>query len=350
MVFNSIEYAIFLPLVFALYWFVFNKSVKVQNLFIVIVSYIFYGWWDWRFLFLIAFTSFCSWMSGLLIQKYSQQGKKAKAVSTANIVLNLAILGVFKYYDFFATSFAHVFLGGKTEGLLLNIVLPVGISCEHHQHHLRTQEDEDAEVEQDQDRVLDEHLDGGGDGVLHLVHVAAHPGDDVALALLREEADGEGEDLVVDAVPDVLDDAGADGDHHGRGPEVAGGLEGREEDHHRTKQQERRHGAMGCGEIGNEPIGVVHEDILEFHALGSPGNEGVFDRVHLEKDVQQRDNDGKRKDVEDGGQHVQDHRPGQVALVRGGVLSHHLEKVVHAAGAFRLLTYKIKAFSLSLQG
>ena len=128
MVFNSIEYAIFLPLVFALYWFVFNKSVKVQNLFIVIVSYIFYGWWDWRFLFLIAFTSFCSWMSGLLIQKYSQQGKKAKAVSTANIVLNLAILGVFKYYDFFATSFAQVFLGGKTEGLLLNIVLPVGIS------------------------------------------------------------------------------------------------------------------------------------------------------------------------------------------------------------------------------
>ena len=128
MVFNSIEYALFFPLVFALYWFVFNKSVKVQNLFIVIVSYIFYGWWDWRFLFLIAFTSFCSWMSGLLIQKYSQQGKKAKAVSTANIVLNLAILGVFKYYDFFATSFAHVFLGGKTEGLLLNIVLPVGIS------------------------------------------------------------------------------------------------------------------------------------------------------------------------------------------------------------------------------
>ena len=86
MVFNSIEYAIFLPLVFALYWFVFNKSVKVQNLFIVIVSYIFYGWWDWRFLFLIAFTSFCSWMSGLLIQKYSQQGKKAKAVSKVSFL------------------------------------------------------------------------------------------------------------------------------------------------------------------------------------------------------------------------------------------------------------------------
>ena len=128
MVFNSIEFALFLPLVFALYWFVFYKSVKVQNLFIVVASYIFYGWWDWRFLFLIAFTSLCSWVSGLLIQKYRHQGKKAKAVSSANIVLNLTILGVFKYYDFFATSFAQVFLGGKTEGLLLNIVLPVGIS------------------------------------------------------------------------------------------------------------------------------------------------------------------------------------------------------------------------------
>ena len=128
MVFNSVEFAIFLPVVFILYWFVFNKSVKVQNLFIVIVSYIFYGWWDWRFLFLIAFTSICSWASGLMILKYRDQGMKAKVVSTANIVLNLTILGVFKYYDFFATSFANVFLGGKTEGLLLNIVLPVGIS------------------------------------------------------------------------------------------------------------------------------------------------------------------------------------------------------------------------------
>lgn len=128
MVFNSIEFAIFLPIVFLLYWFVFNKNLKLQNLFIVIVSYIFYGWWDWRFLFLIAFTSFCSWNSGLLIQKYRDDGKAAKTISTANIILNLAILGVFKYYDFFATSFACAFLGGRTEGLLLNIILPVGIS------------------------------------------------------------------------------------------------------------------------------------------------------------------------------------------------------------------------------
>lgn len=128
MVFNSIEFAIFLPVVFLLYWFVFNRNLKLQNLFIVIVSYIFYGWWDWRFLFLIAFTSFCSWGSGLLIKQFRDDDRRSKTISAANIILNLAILGVFKYYDFFATSFADLFLGGKTDGLLLNIILPVGIS------------------------------------------------------------------------------------------------------------------------------------------------------------------------------------------------------------------------------
>ena len=127
MLFNSIEFAIFLPVVFLLYWFVFRWSVRAQNLFVVAASYLFYGWWDWRFLFLIAFTSLCSWGSGLLIERYRQR-PVAKAVHVLNIVLNLAILGVFKYYDFFVTSFANLFLHGRTDGLLLNIILPVGIS------------------------------------------------------------------------------------------------------------------------------------------------------------------------------------------------------------------------------
>ncbi|MBQ2514459.1 MAG: MBOAT family protein [Bacteroidales bacterium] len=127
MLFNSIEFALFLPVVFLLYWFVFRRSVRAQNLFVVAASYLFYGWWDWRFLFLIAFTSLCSWGSGLLIERYRQR-PVAKAVHVFNIVLNLAILGVFKYYDFFVTSFANLFLHGRTDGLLLNIILPVGIS------------------------------------------------------------------------------------------------------------------------------------------------------------------------------------------------------------------------------
>lgn len=63
MLFNSIEFAVFLPIVFLIYWFVVNKNLKLQNLFILGVSYLFYGWWDWRFLLLIAFTSRCSYLS-----------------------------------------------------------------------------------------------------------------------------------------------------------------------------------------------------------------------------------------------------------------------------------------------
>lgn len=127
MLFNSIEFALFLPIVFLLYWFVFKRNVRGQNLFIVAASYLFYGWWDWRFLFLIAFTSFCSWGSGLIIKRY--RGRPlSKTIHILNIVLNLAILGVFKYYDFFVTSFATTFLHRNAEGMLLNVVLPVGIS------------------------------------------------------------------------------------------------------------------------------------------------------------------------------------------------------------------------------
>lgn len=131
MLFNSLEFAIFLPIVFLLYWFVFDYAFKhsrhqlmLQNLFVVVVSYIFYGWWDWRFLFLIALTSFLSWGSGLLMEK---DGKYKKVFVVVNVFVNLLILGVFKYYDFFVTSFAQMF-GANPDGLLLRIILPVGIS------------------------------------------------------------------------------------------------------------------------------------------------------------------------------------------------------------------------------
>jgi len=127
MLFNSIEFLIFLPVIFVLYWLVFNRNLRLQNLFVVVVSNIFYGWWDWRFLLLIAFTSFCSWGSGLLIEKAGGNRRKSRLVSVANIVLNLLILGIFKYYDFFVTSFAEMF-GASPDGLLLKIILPVGIS------------------------------------------------------------------------------------------------------------------------------------------------------------------------------------------------------------------------------
>ena len=126
MIFNSIEFALFLPIVFLLYWFVFNRNYKLQNIFVVVVSYIFYGWWDWRFLILIAFTSFCSWASGIAIER--SRGNAKKFICGANIVVNLAILGIFKYYNFFVTEFTQLVFGGNTESWLINVILPVGIS------------------------------------------------------------------------------------------------------------------------------------------------------------------------------------------------------------------------------
>lgn len=127
MVFTSLEFLVFLPIVFFIYWFVVNKDTRLQNAFIVLASYVFYGWWDIRFLTLIVLTSFCSYGSGLLIERY-RGTPKAKWFHIGNIAVNLVILVLFKYYNFFVTSFADLFLGGETDGLLLRIILPVGIS------------------------------------------------------------------------------------------------------------------------------------------------------------------------------------------------------------------------------
>ena len=129
MLFNSFEFLLFLPIVFLLYWFVF-RSRRWQNLLVVIASYVFYGWWDWRFLFLIAFTSLCSYGSGLLIERYEGRRRKQQMVSAANIVLNLGILGIFKYYNFFIENLDALCgtLGCHLDWVTMQIILPVGIS------------------------------------------------------------------------------------------------------------------------------------------------------------------------------------------------------------------------------
>ena len=129
MLFNSFEFMAFLPIVFLLYWFVF-RGRKWQNLLVVIASYVFYGWWDWRFLFLIAITSLCSYGSGLLLEHYEGQRRKQKLVSAANIVLNLGILGVFKYYNFFIENLDALLsaLGWHLDWVTMQMILPVGIS------------------------------------------------------------------------------------------------------------------------------------------------------------------------------------------------------------------------------
>ena len=129
MLFNSFEFLVFLPIVFLLYWFV-CRSRRWQNFLVVIASYIFYGWWDWRFLLLIAFTSLCSYCSGVLLEHYDGRRKLQKALSAVNIVLNLGILGVFKYFNFFVDNLEAICnsIGWQLDWVTIDIILPVGIS------------------------------------------------------------------------------------------------------------------------------------------------------------------------------------------------------------------------------
>ena len=129
MLFNSVEFAIFLPLVFFLYWFVVGKSLRIQNIFLIAVSYLFYGWWDWRFLFLIVFSSFVDFLIGRFLLVAENEFKR-KCLLWISISVNLGFLGFFKYFNFFADSFSEAFtlLGVNFDPVRLNILLPVGIS------------------------------------------------------------------------------------------------------------------------------------------------------------------------------------------------------------------------------
>jgi len=129
MLFNSIDFAIFLPIVFALYWFVTQRHLKFQNALLVVTSYVFYGWWDYRFLALIICSTVVDYSIGLALSK-SRTLFKRKLLLWTSILLNIGTLGVFKYYNFFVDNFvaAFSFLGQDMASYTLDIILPVGIS------------------------------------------------------------------------------------------------------------------------------------------------------------------------------------------------------------------------------
>ena len=130
MLFNSFEYLIFLPTVYILYWFVFNKNLKIQNTLVLLSSYLFYGWWDYRFLSLIFLSTVVDYIIGLNIPKQDLQ-KNQKLLLWTSVLFNLSVLGFFKYYNFFVDSWIELFssLGYEIKSVwTLNIILPVGIS------------------------------------------------------------------------------------------------------------------------------------------------------------------------------------------------------------------------------
>ncbi len=129
MLFNSIDFAIFLPIVFIIYWFLVNRNIRLQNLLVVVSSYVFYGWWDWRFLSLIIFSTLIDYSVGRKLKTEENQ-KRRDLLLWISIIVNLGFLGFFKYYNFFLDNFisSFSFFGGRITPNSLNIILPVGIS------------------------------------------------------------------------------------------------------------------------------------------------------------------------------------------------------------------------------
>lgn len=129
MLFNSPEFALFFPTVFGLYWLLSPDRVRYQNLLIILASYVFYGWWDLRFLGLIAFSTLLDFFVGIGLSKTDNQGQR-KSLLYLSILTNIGLLGVFKYYNFFADNLVAVLssIGLKPNIRSLNIILPVGIS------------------------------------------------------------------------------------------------------------------------------------------------------------------------------------------------------------------------------
>jgi len=131
MLFNSIEYLLFLPLVFFLYWFVFKRKVVVQNVFLIFTSYLFYGWWDWRFLLLIFLSTVVDFFVGEKIYQNLDSKKKARYWLWLSMAVNIGMLGFFKYSNFFVESFIDMFeaCGYEIKSTwTLKVILPVGIS------------------------------------------------------------------------------------------------------------------------------------------------------------------------------------------------------------------------------
>jgi D-alanyl-lipoteichoic acid acyltransferase DltB (MBOAT superfamily) len=127
-IFNSLEFLIFLPLVFILYWFVFDKKLSLQNGLILVASYFFYGWWSWKFMGLLMLSTILDYKYGFYVA--SSNRKRAKMFLWLSVINNLGILAIFKYFNFFIEQFQNAFelIGFQTNPIILNIALPVGIS------------------------------------------------------------------------------------------------------------------------------------------------------------------------------------------------------------------------------
>ena len=129
MLFNSLSFLFFLPIVFTIYWMVNKKGLQLQNSLLLLASYYFYACWNWKFLFLLLFSTGLDYCTG--IQMFESKNKTIKKIwFWISICINLGFLAVFKYYNFFVSSFSESLssFGFHVDFAILNVVLPIGIS------------------------------------------------------------------------------------------------------------------------------------------------------------------------------------------------------------------------------
>ena len=197
------------------------------------------------------------------------------------------------------------------------LVFEFSADASHHPSHQREDDDgedgqlpggvdEHAEVANQQDGVLDEHVQRAGDGVFDFVHVAAHACNDVTFSLVGKEGQGERDDFVIDLCPDVAHDAGAHRNHDSDGSKIASCLEKRRCHEEDANDEERVFRAVGVHQLRSVPIHVVHHDVFDAHSGGSPRNEFIFVLVDSEEQLQHRNDGDEGKDVQDGRKEVEE--------------------------------------------
>ena len=125
MLFNSLEFLLFLPIVFGLYWFVLQRNLKAQNVLLLVASYVFYGWWDWRFLGLIASSTVVDFFVGIRVAEAAEKHIKKKWMAVS-LLVNLGLLAYFKYANFFIESWVETWgaMGVTMHASSLQVILP----------------------------------------------------------------------------------------------------------------------------------------------------------------------------------------------------------------------------------
>ena len=129
MLFNSLHFALFLPTVFVLYWSVQKTNLQIQNTLLLLASYVFYGMWDWRFAVLLLISTYVDYLVGIGLRQ-GKEGTERKLLIWVSVIANIGMLGFFKYYDFFITSFSEMLnlVGFSSSIRTLSLLMPVGIS------------------------------------------------------------------------------------------------------------------------------------------------------------------------------------------------------------------------------